>query len=118
MTTLAYSISKVKSVSLTMPIINWRKIYFIGAIFTIALVFFSLIYYVFGVNDLTKGAYLIKNYNKEIKSLSSENAKLQTNLAEIGFLGNVQEKAKELSFQKVKDVNYIQINNLEVLSIR
>ncbi|KKP32338.1 MAG: hypothetical protein UR22_C0013G0010 [Parcubacteria group bacterium GW2011_GWC2_32_10] len=118
MTTLAYSLSKVKTISLALPEINWKKFYIIGVLMTISLIFLSLLFYVFGVNELTKGSYLIKNYQKEITKLSAENARLETNFAEIGFLENVQEKAKDLSFEKTKEVKYIQIVGGELVSAK
>ena len=78
----------------------------------------KLLYYVFGVNELTKGSYLIKNYQKEITKLSEENAILETSFADISFLENVQEKAKELSFEKTKSVKYIQVVGGELVSAK
>jgi hypothetical protein len=115
MTTLAYSLSKVKTISLAMPEINWKRLYIIGFFAMVSVLFLSLIFYVFGVNELTKGAYLIKNYQKDIALLSQENAGLETNFAEIGFLGSMQEKAKELSFEKTKEVKYIQVVSGELV---
>ena len=68
-----------------------------------------LVMYVFLVNQLTGGTYLIKNYNKEIESLSRENKILENNFAEAGFLGSVQNKTRELNFEKTTKVTYVQI---------
>jgi cell division protein FtsB len=118
MTTLTHSLSKVKTISLALPEVNWRRFYIIGVLMTISLIFLSLLFYVFGVNELTKGSYLIKNYQKEITKLSEENARLEMSFAEISFLENVQEKARELSFEKTKSVKYIQVVGGELVSAK
>ncbi|OGZ64733.1 MAG: hypothetical protein A3A98_01955 [Candidatus Staskawiczbacteria bacterium RIFCSPLOWO2_01_FULL_40_39] len=111
--TLAYRAIGSK-LAWTQPLrVNWKAMYILGIIF--ALLF--CVTYIFGINQLTRGAYLIKNYNKEISSLLEENRKLEIDFAESGFLGGVQEKVKQLSFEKTKGVKYVQIlDNSLVLS--
>lgn len=104
--------------SLNLPEINWKRFYFICILFLAVFAFLFLLFYVFGINDLTEGSYLVKNYHKEIANLSEENAKLETISAEIGFLGSIQEKAKELSFQKAKNIKYIQVAGGELVSAK
>lgn len=118
MTTLVHSLSRVKTISLALPEVDWKKFYFVGILLISAFVFLSLLFYVFGINDLTEGSYLVKKYHKEIANLSIENAKLETASAEIGFLGSIQARATELSFQKVKNVNYIQITDFELAHVK
>src|SRR3989344_1084697 len=105
MTTLALSAKsvqrKVKSISL--PMINWKLFYLMG----IALVL--VISYIFLINQLTEGVYLIKKYNKDISSLYKENDVLEARFAKINFMENVVSKTKELSFEKTKDIKYLQI---------
>ncbi len=104
-TTLSYRAIHSKIYSVNFIKINLKLIYFLAVLFSLIM----LIFYIFRVNELTQGAYLIKNYNKEISSLLAENRNLQTNFAESSFLGLAQERAKELNFEKTTDVKYIQI---------
>lgn len=85
--------------------INWKIVYFMLALGTAVL----LVWYVFSINQLTQGAYLIKNYKREFAGMIEENKKLQAAFAGSGFLGSVQEKAKGLQFEKTAKITYIKI---------
>ena len=87
------------------PKINWKLFYILGALFFVS----TLVYYIFLVNTLTKGTYLIKNYHKEVSALSKENRALETDFAETSFLGGVTDKVKLLDFQKTTKVKYVQV---------
>jgi hypothetical protein len=71
--------------------------------------FLSLIFYVYQVNSLIAGKYLISKYEKEIETLSGENKKLELGFAENSFLGQVLSKTQDMNFQKITLVKYIQI---------
>jgi hypothetical protein len=88
-----------------MVTVNWKLVYFFAALFSLAL----LVFYIIMINDLTRGAYLIKNYNKQTVALSTENKTLQNQFAESGFLGGVLQEARALNFQKTSKVTYVQI---------
>lgn len=103
MTTLALNYFKVQERSL--PQVNWNIVCFTGFFISLAL----LIFYVWQINDLTRGSYSVNNYEKEIKELSNENKSLQISFAESDFLGQVLIKTHALNFQKVTSVKYIQI---------
>jgi hypothetical protein len=64
--------------------------------------------YVFQINDLMAGSFFIKTSLKKIDSISKENKILEIQSAQIGFLGNIEGKAKELNFEKVGKIKYIQ----------
>jgi hypothetical protein len=95
--------SKVSSIS--MPLINWKLVCLIG--FCMSL--FLLGFYVWQINDLTRGSYTINNYEQQISQLSDENNNLQVSFAESSFLGQAIEKIQGLNFQKTTAVKYIQI---------
>jgi len=95
--------NKISAISF--PEVNWKLFYTIG----ILLFSLVLVFYIYLVNDLTKGVYSIKNYNKEINNLLQENKILSSNLTNNNFLLKTQEKATQLSFEKTKDIKYIQI---------
>jgi len=77
-----------------------------------------LIFYVWQVNELTRGTYVVNNYLKEISKLSEENKNLQISFAESSFLGEALAKIQALDFQKVTSVKYIQISDNSVATIQ
>ena len=85
--------------------INWKLFYFM----VVSLSLIMLVSYIFMVNQLIQGAYLIKNYNKDIAGLLKENKNFLANFAEVDFLGSVEYRAKELGFQKTTGVKYVEI---------
>jgi hypothetical protein len=91
--------------SASFPAINWKIIFFAGFFVSFVL----LVFYVWQVQDLTRGSYLANSYEKQISKLSDENKNLQVFFAESDFLGQALVKAEELHFQKVTSVKYIQI---------
>ena len=95
--------SRVRSIDL--PEINWRAVCFIGFFISFGL----LIFYVWQVNALTSGAYLINDYQKQVFTLSEENKNLEISFAENSFLGQALEKIHALNFQKIVSVKYIQV---------
>ena len=95
--------TKVNSVSL--PEINWKAVCFVGSFMSLAL----LVFYVWQINDLTRGSYVINNYEKQISKLSEENKNLEISFAEDSFLGQALLKIQALNFQKTTSVKYIQI---------
>ena len=103
---LAQSKTKSKSIRAFKFIsINYKFICFLAA--TILLL--SAILYIYLINDLTKGTYLIKNYSREIESLSNENSSLESTFAESNFLAGIRDRANELNFKKTTDIKYIQV---------
>ncbi|MEK7658596.1 MAG: hypothetical protein AAB352_01900 [Patescibacteria group bacterium] len=67
------------------------------------------IFYVFEMNSLINGSYTIKNYQRQLDSVLGEGKNLEVNFAKTGFMGTIKEKTQQLSFEKVKEVKYIQI---------
>ena len=103
--TLNYKSIQYK-ISLTRLIkINWKRVY----IAALACSLMLLVLYIFRVNELTQGAFLIKNYTKKIYVISQENKILESDFAESGLLGQVQERASQLGFKKTTQVTYIQM---------
>jgi len=94
-----------KSKAVELPRINWMVVFVIGAIACSFLLFF----YIYQINVLTKGTYLISNYKNSIDKILEENKKLEVNFAENSFLGEVLIKTRELNFEKTTAVKYIQV---------
>ncbi len=103
MTTAVLRFSKIQKINF--PQINWKAVCFVGFFAGLIL----LVFYVWQVNDLTKGYYLINSYGKQLASLSQENKSLQVSFAESSFWGQAMEKIQALNFQKTIPVKYIQI---------
>jgi hypothetical protein len=101
MTTAGLSHAKIRILSN----INWKAMCFVSFFLCLAL----LLFYVWQVRYLTSGSYVIGSYQAQIAKLSGEKKDLEVNFAESSFLGQVQTKIKELSFQKTTSIKYIQI---------
>lgn len=99
--------------SIDLPRINWKSVCLTGFFVGLAL----SIFYVWQINDLTKGFYLMNSYENQISKLSDENKNLEISFAENSFLGQALVKIKALNFQKTTSVKYIQIldNSARVL---
>lgn len=104
-TTLKYRSVQDKIAILSFPKINWKLIYFCGGLFLLV----TLIFYVFAINELTKGTYLIKKYNKDVDILLQENRILEANAAKTVFLEDLEFRAKSLGFERTAEVKYLQI---------
>jgi hypothetical protein len=84
---------------------------------SIILITFLLIFYVFQVNEMTRGSYLIKNDEKKITELSNENKNLQISLSQTNSLENLEKAVCGLGYTKVEKVKYIQILEGKVVKI-
>ncbi len=102
----------LKLESIDLPAINWKMAAVIGFCVSLAL----LAFYVWQINTLTKGYYLMNSYENKISSLSQENKNLQVSFAESSFWGQTNEKMQEMNFKKVDTsmVQYIQIPELSM----
>ena len=85
--------------------IKWKLVCSAGFAACLAL----LIFYVWQINDLTRGSYLVNNYENQIVNLSNENKNLEVSFAESSFLGGALTKVQALNFQKNTSVKYIRI---------
>ena len=97
--------TRAKLEAISFPEVNWKIICLMGFFASLVL----LVFYVWQINDLTKGSYLVNSYEKQISDLSDENKNLQVSFAENSFLGGALTKSEALNFQKVTTVKYIQI---------
>jgi len=95
--------SKIKAIEL--PEANWGMVCISMAVMCSFLLFF----YIYQINVLTKGTYLISSYSNSIEKISKENKRLEVSFAENSFLGEVLIKSQDLNFQKTTSVKYIQV---------
>lgn len=70
---------------------------------------FLLIFYAFLINEITGGIYSIKKYQNQIYDLSKEGKDLEVSFAKTGFMGMVNQRARDLGFEKIISVKFIQI---------
>jgi len=96
---------QVRISSIELPSINWKAVCFVGFFVCLSL----LIFYVWQINDLTRGSYLINSYENQINKLAEENKNLQFSFAESSFLGQALVKIQALDFQKTTKIKYIQV---------
>ena len=95
--------NKIKSVELSTR--EWKRTCFLGAIFATLL----LLFYIYQINILTRGTYLLNSYEKSLNELSQTNKKLELSFAENSFLGEVVKKAEDLNLEKTASIKYIQV---------
>jgi len=103
--TLAHSSINKKANFFSFPKINWKTYCLCGFLISLSLA----ILYVFGINHMIQGSYLIKEYQRQIETLSKENKVLEADFAKTSFMGTIREKTQAMSFEKVKKVKYMQI---------
>lgn len=75
-----------------------------------------LVFYIFQINTIVRGTYLIKDYETNLNKVSQENKILENNLAQSNSLGNIESLAKSLNYEKVGEVRYIQIMGSSVVA--
>ena len=95
--------NKIKSIEL--PQVNWGIICLVGIVMCV----FMLIFYIYQINVLTRGTYLINNYKKNIEVASKENGKLEVSFAENNFIKDVLRKVQEMNFEKTTSIKYVQV---------
>ena len=76
--TLTYRAAQKKIGAVALPTLNWKLLYVLLAVAVASMV----VFYIYLVNDLTRGSYLIKNYNRDIDAALAENRILETDFAE------------------------------------
>jgi len=92
--------------------INFGKfIWYLGFVLTTLLV----IFYIFQLNSLTEGMYLIKKYDKKLQDLSQENKLLEIKFSQENSLENLGSLVKNLGLNPVEKTDYIEIPERTVL---
>jgi len=76
----------------------------------------SLVFYIFQINTLISENYQIKNYRQKIETLTNENNDLEINSLKINSLENIEAKIKNLGFEKINKIYYIQILENQIVS--
>lgn len=103
MTTQTLSIKRSPSIAL--PRINLRVVLF----FAICTAIFLSVLYIFQINKMIAGGYMVKNYQKQAATLAQEGKTIELSLAEGDSLDVVKVKSKALGFKKVESIKYIKV---------
>lgn len=104
---LTYQAVQRKITAVSLPSINWKAL----CVAMAAFVAVTLVLYVYQINALTGGTYLIKNYNKQLAALTEKNKQLEGQFAQMDFLSTAMSQAQVLNFQKITEVTYVQMPN-------
>jgi len=84
--------------------------------FAFVLILALLVVYIFQINKVVSEGYLLQEYQRKTEKLVQENEKLETNLAGMGSLGNIENLVKELNLEKIGKIHYIQILESSVVT--
>lgn len=85
-------------------------------ILIVCFIIFLLSFYVFQINSLVSEGYLLQTYQNKTEKLIQENERLETSLAEMGSLGNIESLIQGLNFEKISQIHYIQILESQVVT--
>lgn len=77
--------------------------------FAFTLFVFSLIFYIFQVNEVTKASFFTSNYENKINILIQENKNLEIKFSQINSLANLEILLRDLNYEEVGKIHYIQI---------
>ncbi len=65
---------------------------------------------------MIRETYLIQNYQRKIKELSQENKTLEINFFQANSLSTIESLVKNLNFEKVERIHYIQVLESQVVA--
>jgi len=102
--------NKVSSLNLPFLIkftLNWRLLFKVLSLSIFAL----LSFYLFQIEEIIRISYLNKVYQQKIQEISDDNAFLRAQVRNVTSFENVEEKIKNLSFEKVEEIKYIPISS-------
>ncbi|OGZ18028.1 MAG: hypothetical protein A2Z78_00595 [Candidatus Nealsonbacteria bacterium RBG_13_36_15] len=99
------------------PLILGRKLNLkIICLLSFVLIWTLFILYIFQINSIIQNNYLIKNYEKESNLLSEETKNLEIKFAQINTLENIESLIKDLSYEKIEKISYIQLIGSQVVT--
>ena len=73
------------------------------------LIFALFSFYIFQLNEITKGMELVKNYDKELRKLSEENKLLEIKFSQLNSMANLGLLVEKLNFDETGKIDYIKI---------
>lgn len=72
--------------------------------------------FVFQINSVIQKTYSLKNYEKELVLLSEKNRNLEIKVAQLNSLENVESLVRDLNYEKIGEISYIQLMEPQVVS--
>ena len=66
------------------------------------------VFYIFQIIKITQESYLVLGYQEEFQELSQNNSGLKIFFTENKSLDNIESLAKELNYEKIGKIHYIQ----------
>ncbi len=92
--------------------LSLKKFLIINLILSIGLLFF----YIFQINKTFQISYLVKDFEGSLKQISQENKNLEDNLLKSNSLGDIETLARNLNYERITDIKYIQIIGSSVVA--
>ncbi len=102
--TLTLNSPIIRQISLKWKI-NLKPFWILSSVLVVILISF----YIFQSNYLVRDSYLIKEYDKKLSDLSLENSNFKVNFAKSNSLENIESLVKNLDFEQIREVKYIQL---------
>jgi hypothetical protein len=106
--TITFPLNLVNLVELEFPISKNLFWFFARGMF-LAILFLS-VFYLFQIEGLTKGNYLIKIEQEKIEKLQEENLFLEKEYARLFTLKNLEQEIKILGLVNVSEIQYISLS--------
>lgn len=75
-----------------------------------------LVFYIFQVNKAVSENYLLERHKRKLNEIIQESKNLEINFFQKNSLGNIETLTKNLEFEKVDKVHYIQVLEGKVVS--
>ena len=96
--------------------LGWK--FNLKAFYFLSFVLFGILFIlsVLQINSVIESTYLIKNYEKEFTLLSGETKNLEIKFAQISTLENIEFLIKDLSYEKIENIRYIQLLGSQVVT--
>jgi len=85
-------------------------------IINIILIVGFLVFYFFQINEMVRNNYLIKDYEGNLAGINQENLVLENNFLKFNSLDTIENLAKNLNFEKVGEVRYLESMGSQVVA--
>lgn len=107
----SYSISTIRPLNL-----KWNlglRIFWILSLISLASL---LVFYIFQVNKIVFGEYLLQGCEQKLNEIIEESKRLEIDFSQVNSLENIETLAKNLEFEKAEKIHYIQVLQGKVVS--
>lgn len=98
------------------PGLKWKFNLRIFYLLCFSLIGIFFVFYIFQINSVIQKTYLLKNYEAEFSLLSEETQALGVKFAQANTLENIELLIKDLSYEKIEEIRYIQLVGSQVVT--